>query len=126
MKEFRRVPTRSEAFVAALAGLVLALVFGLFASVSWQAKPPEIIPALVLSALAILCAVIFFRAAFSRRRALSGAAARKLGMAYLVVGVAGSGAAILFGTGHSRWLLLGPSLSCIAYGAMELGAKDEA
>lgn len=123
MEDLSRPPTKIERLLASVLSALAALVFGAVSVFIFSSVPVSYPALAIFTALFLASAVMFCRAAFTARRRLSNQALSRLAWVLVVGGVACAALALLFGSGTQRLLLLGSSLSCVAYGLVGLRGR---
>jgi hypothetical protein len=124
MKALSRPPTTTEQIIGAILLALAALAFGAVAVFVLTRKPILVPAAAIFSVLFLASATMFFRATFTARRSPSHQEIFGLTLTLLVGGVIGTVAAVLWGSGLDRLILLGSSLSAIASGLAGLSRRS--
>jgi 4-hydroxybenzoate polyprenyltransferase len=125
MEDLSRPPTKIERLVASFLSAVATLIFGAVSVFIFSSVPISYPALAIFTVLFLVSAVMFCRAAFTARRRLSNRGLSRLAWVLLVGGVACAALALLFGSGTHRLLLLGSSLSCVAYGLAGLRGRAQ-
>jgi len=122
MKEFTRQPTALERAIAVVLTALLCLLFGALAA--FLAFHEYWIAALVFAVLFLAMAVLFSRAAFGKRRQLTGKKSRALAWGLVIFSLAALPFAFLpYGSVADRLLVLGPCLGLLSAGIAGLKAR---
>jgi len=123
MEDLSRPPTKIERVLASLLSAVATLIFGAVSVFIFSSVPVSYPALAIFTVLLLVSAVMFCRAAFTVRRRLANRGLSRLAWVLVVGGVACAALALLFGSGTYRLLLLGSSLSCVAYGLAGLRGR---
>jgi hypothetical protein len=116
MSDLIRSPTKVEQLLGLLLSLAAMVAFGIGASLLWTAGGANVAAAL-FTALSVASAVFLFRAARTAPRALGASESKILAGSLVFLGTCGTvAAAISFGAGSKRLLLLGAAISCLISG----------
>ncbi|WP_345295830.1 hypothetical protein [Luteimonas vadosa] len=116
INDLNRPPTKAERVIAIIVSAVAAAAFGSVAALVLLSSPVSVPAAAIFSVLFIGSATMFFRAAFTAPRSLSVKETRRLSWLLLIGGVLVAPLALWAGASAQGLMLLGASLSSVAYG----------
>ena len=125
IKDLNRPPTKAERVIAIIVSALAAAAFGAVVAFVLLSRPVSVPAAAIFSILFLGSATMFFRAAFTARRSLSTKETRGLSCALLIGGIIGAPLALWIGASAHGLMLLGASLSSIAYGLAGLSRRRD-